>query len=230
LSFRLHTFLIAFIFFFSVLSGLAQDKYELGLLPSITISKQLNPLYNLSVQAESRQIFAEGSFFDSMDFNHQNSLTDLSLFGSRKVGLNNKLAAGYQMRLRDGEVIHRVNEQFTIVKKFRRFRLGQRLASDQTFKPDEDMTLRLRYRATPEIPLEGDAADVGEFYLKINNEYLNEFQDGDHELEIRLAPLLGYTFSARNKMEYGIDYRISLLMAGETEHTFWISLNWYFSM
>jgi len=182
------------------------------------------------MQAESRQILAEGDFSDSPEFDYQNSLTDISLFGSRKTGLNNKMAAGYQLRLRDGDIIHRLNEQFTLVRKFRRFRLGQRFAADQTFKPDEDMTLRLRYRATPEIPLQGDAADVGEFYVKINNEYLNEFQNGEHELEIRLAPLLGHIISSRSKMEYGIDYRISLLMAGETEHTFWISLNWYFSM
>ncbi|MFW5760573.1 MAG: DUF2490 domain-containing protein [Cyclobacteriaceae bacterium] len=205
----------------------AQSAYRFGTKPSININKGLPDDFSINFKAESRQSLASGTFSGESFLGFDYQLTDLSLIASKRVGLNNKLAGGYLIRLRNGQNIHKAVQQFTLVRRYTRFRMAHRFASDQAFATGIPTELRLRYRVIGEFPLNGESVDIQEFYLKISNEYINAFQKDEYDLEIRLAPLLGYVFSENNKFEFGLNYRISSFLNASARNSFWLSLNWY---
>ena len=205
----------------------AQPTYRIGLLPSVNINKGLSDDLSLNFKAESRQSLIKDIFSGYSVSEFEYLLTDLSLIVSQNVGLNNKLAGGYLVRFRDNMSIHKLVQQFTVVRRYTTFRLAHRFAADQAFASDMPTEVRLRYRFTGEFPLNGEEVDPRETYLKVNNEYLNAFQDGDYDLEIRLSPLIGYVFTDKNKFEFGLDYRVSSFLGSPASNSLWISLNWY---
>lgn len=208
----------------------AQDAYVHGLLPALNLNTGLSPRYSLNLKLESRQALRAGFFSETPLSRYEYVLTDLSLIASREVGLRNKVALGYLARFRQGRVVHRTIQQLAFIQFFNTFRLGHRLRFDQTFRPEQAVELRLRYRLTIELPLQGQAVDPREFYLKGNNEYLASFQEGTSDLEIRLAPFLGYVFSDANKLECGLDYRFADLIRYGSRHSFWWSISWYLKL
>lgn len=220
-------FFAVFLLVFLIGKTFAQDTYSLGTLPSFNLNKGLGNNWSLNFKAETRLRFMQGEFGADVpvDFNFQTA--DFALTASRKTGLNNSLAGGYLIRQRGEQTYHRFIQQFTIVKRFESFRLAHRFSSDQTFNSEEPWELRLRYRITTEIPLNGQSVDPGEFYLKLNNEYLNSWQESEPDLEIRLVPLAGYEFTDNNKLEFGLDYRLSSFLDGGSRNSFWINIGWY---
>lgn len=209
---------------------IAQDTYLLGTLPSFNLNKGINSDWSLNFKAESRVRFLQGEFGGSGVSDLDFQLADLALTASRKTGLNNSLAGGYLIRLRGEQTFHRFIQQFTVVRRYESFRMAHRFSSDQTFNSEVPWELRLRYRITAEIPLNGQSVDPGEFYLKLNNEYLNSWQEGEPDLEIRLVPLGGYEFTDNNKLEFGLDYRLSSFIDGNARNTFWLNIGWYFKI
>ena len=205
----------------------AQSTYRLGVLPSINFNKKLERDWSINFRTEARQLARQGEFRGSSDRDFDYLLTDYSFIAAKTVGLNSRLAGGYLIRFRDKEFIHRTVQQYTIVQRMTGYRLAHRFASDQTFSPNEGREVRLRYRLTSEIPLNGQSVDPKELYLKINNEFLNSFQSSDYDLEIRAVPFLGYAFSPSHKIETGLDYRVNSFFDGSASHSFWVSLNWF---
>jgi hypothetical protein len=205
----------------------AQDAYLLGGLPSLNLSKGLGGDWSLNLKAESRLRFLQGEFGGNAQSDLSFQLADFALTASRKTGLNNALAGGYLIRLRGEQIFHRFIQQFTVVRRFETFRMAHRFSSDQTFNSDNPWELRLRYRITAEIPLNGQSVDPGEFYMKLNNEYLNSWQEGEPDLEIRLVPLAGFVFNDSNKLEFGLDYRLSSFIDGGSRNSFWFNIGWY---
>ena len=96
---------------------------------------------------------------------------------------------------------------------------------DQTLR-EENWTYRGRYRITIEWPLQGHVLDRKEWYLKVNNEYLNAFSNQDYELEMRFIPLLGYLFANNQKIEMGIDYRQSFFSPIDRKNL-WLAFTYY---
>ncbi len=221
-------FVLLFCFITTVLS--AQSTYEAGVLPALNINQKIADRWQLNYKVESRIIGSEGNFSEPARFTTQHSLTDLSVILSRKVGVNNTLAGGYLLRLEKGGPAHRLIQQYTLVRSYDEFRLAQRFSADQTFSPSEAAEFRLRYRISFDIPLNGQAVDSKEFYLKINHEYLNALSSGKYGLEIRLVPSLGYAFDDSNKIELGVDYRLGDFLNPAAEHQFWLPLTWYFNL
>jgi len=200
-------------------------------MPNLNVRTKISDLYNITTEAQSRQSLYKSNAPDGQKFNHRNILTDLSVLGSRKIGLNMKITGGYLLRFRNNNLFHRAIQQFSMVSLLRSLRLGHRFASDQTFSGgnNADTEVRLRYRLATEIPLQGESLEPKENYLKINQEYLNAFQSGRHGLEIRTGFFLGNYLSRKNILEYGIDYRIGSIFANSTiKHAIWLRLNWYF--
>ena len=212
---------------FSLRNLSGQSNYQLGLLPSFNINKSSSNDFEFNLKIESRQQLESGVLGESTKSGYDYILTDYTLVASKDVGLINTIAAGYMLRFRNNELVHRFIQQFINVKRLNALKLAHRISTDQTITPDEPTSYRLRYRLTTEIPLNGISADVGEFYLKINNEYLNEFEDGDYDLEIRLIPFLGYKFTDSNKVELGVDYRLNSFLKDGTSNRFWLGMNWY---
>lgn len=204
-----------------------QSTYQFGTLPSLNINNKFQNDWSINSKVESRQLMKSGDFDGNSNTEYKYVLTDFSFITAKKVGLNSRIAGGYLIRLRDAEIFHRLIQQYTIVQKMNGFRLAHRFSTDQTFSNREKPEFRLRYRITFEIPLNGESVDPKEFYIKLNNEYLNSLQEKDYDFEIRLVPLLGYDITDNNKIEVGLDYRVNSFLNNTTRHSFWLSLNWF---
>lgn len=222
------TFVLLFVCFATI--GFSQNRFQIGTLPTINLNKKLKNNWHLNFKSEFRQLFAAGVFGEDNTSNYEYVHTDAAFVISKKVGLNNKLAGGFLLRFKDKSIIKRTIQQFTIINPFNSFRLGHRFASDQTFENQNPLALRLRYRITFDIPLNGQNTDANEWYLKFSNEYLNRFQSTNYDLEVRLLPTLGYVFTDHNKLEVGLDYRINDFVNQDTRQRFWLAINWYISL
>jgi len=205
----------------------AQSDFQSGLLPSINLNNKLKNDWSLNFKIESRQILKQGNLGDDNPIFYDYELTDYSFLTAKKIGINKTIAIGYLIRIRDQKPTHRFIQQYVITKNYNTFRLSHRFVSDQTFDENEAMELRLRYRISTLFPLNGHTADPKEFYIKVNHEYLNSFQNNEYDLEIRLIPFLGYTVNKHNKLEFGLDYRVNSFLENETSNRYWLSLNWF---
>ena len=203
----------------------AQSSYQLGLLPVLNINKTLVNDIKLNFKTESRQIF-----YQEEDIGWQYDRIDFSFILSKKTGLNNSIAGGYLLRVRDGSIISRTIQQITFNRKYAAFRLAHRFSSDQTFEKSEETTFRLRYRIANQLPLNGQTVDSKEFYLKISNEYLHSFQGKEYGLEIRLVLIIGYEFTDNNKLEFGVDNRFDSFIDNKLRTRSWFNISWYIAV
>jgi hypothetical protein len=211
-------------------SGKGQQVYRIGVLPVISLNKSIKDIWSLNLKLESRQAFVRGEFGSDANAEYNYNLTDIALMGTRKIGFNNSLAMGYKARITADYYFHELRQQFTVVRKYTALRMAYRFAANQIFSEDTKPEFVLRYRMTFAIPLSGQSIDPREFYLKINNEYLNSFAGEIFDFEIRVVPLTGYSFNDSNKIEFGLDYRVSSIFDSYLAHSFWLNLNWYFSL
>lgn len=208
----------------------SQGVYNAGVFPQINLNISLPNDWRLNAKAESRQLFSEGRFDENFKTAYRYDLTDIALIASKKTGANNSLGAGYMIRFRNNEVIHRFIQQYSIVKKYDLFRLGHRISTDQTIQNNNPVQVRFRYRIGVEKALSGKVVDPKEFYLKLNNEYLFSIEGRETDLELRLIPVLGYAFTDNNKFEFGVDYRLNGFISGASRNQFWLYLGWFISM
>lgn len=206
------------------LASMAQSSQQLGLMPSLNINKKLPADRALNFKAESRQ-----SLYNKQ-FNYKYLLTDLSLIAAQKISINTTLSAGYLIRISDDKPKHRTIQQLSIVKRYPSFRISHRLATDQTYSNAQAPEFRFRYRIASDIPLQGQSLDPGEFFLKVNNEYLNSFQQNQYDLEIRLAAFLGFQINPDYTLELGLENRTDSFIENNTRHRLWISLNFFQSI
>lgn len=218
------------VLFLSPLLCHAQSAYQIGALPAINFNYKLKNNWSINFKVESRQSFQRGVFNLVDEPKYEYVLTDYSLLLAKKIGLSARIAGGYLLRLRGGKLVHRFIQQYSITRRFKGLRFAHRLVTDQTFSDVGATEYRLRYRLATEIPLNGRTADVKEFYVKINNEYLNSIESDIYDLEIRFVPLLGYTLTKNNRLELGVDYRLNSFVNGTTLHRFWVCANWYIAI
>ncbi len=225
---NINRYLILFTIVLSAgIQGEAQNSYQFGLLPSVNINKKLPKDLTLNFRLESRHELKNGLFNTAGPFDYNYVLTDFSLLVAKKISRATSGALGYLIRVEDGEIVQRSIQQFTVNKNFTGLRLAHRLSIDQTFDQREKTEYRLRYRISTEIPLNGQSVDPGEYYFKLNHEYLNAWQNRQYDLEIRGVPMLGFEFSDTQKIEIGLDYRLSSFLQNGSRQRFWIALNWF---
>lgn len=205
----------------------AQSTYEIGALPSFNLNNKLKNNWSLNYKLESRQLFQRGEINGVSEKKYAYLLTDVSVVAAKKIGLNSKIAAGYLLRFEQDDIYHRLMQQYILVQKMAGFRLAHRFLIDQTFSEAEKMELRLRYRISTEIPLNGKSVDAGEFYIKLNNEYVNSFQASEYDLEIRVVPLIGYDIKENFKIETGMDYRVDSFINSISDQSYWLVLNFF---
>ena len=202
---------------------MAQSKLEFGLLPSININKKLPRDWSVNFKGESRQSFYREQL------NYDYLLTDFSVVAAKKASINTTFSAGYLLRMTENGTAHRAIQQVSAVQRYYGFRIGHRLLTDQTFQSEKKVIFRVRYRASSEIPLSGQSLDPREFFIKLNNEYLGEWQGGEFDLEIRLGSFLGYYLPSSDKLEIGLDYRLDSFVTDISRQRCWIGLNYYTS-
>ena len=206
--------------------GVAQPSYNLGLVPSINFNYKLKN-WSINIKTEMRQgSFTVNDRDEPREWRHF-ELADYSGMVASKIGLNTRLAGGYLLRLQQNIRFHRSIQQFSLLQQLRGVRLAHRLRTDQTFSADSTPNFRVRYRLTSEVPLNGQAVDRKEFYVRANNEYVTSWQSEEFRLEIRFSPLLGFVLNEKNRIEVGPDYRINSNYIQSTEHRLWGRLNWF---
>lgn len=208
------------VFFFTCLHVKSQSNLDAGFLPKIVLSKKISNKTKWVNSIESRSIFYD----DVYQFSH--SLIDFSTILSLKTNLNQSFNFGYIIRFRDSKKIHRTFQHYNFVSQFSSVKLAHRFAFEQFYESKQQTTFRTRYRFSLEKALNGEKVDVKEFYIKVGNEYLYDFED----LEIRLTPYLGYQASKKDKIEFGLDYRLSSFVNNATENNFWFRATWYISL
>ena len=207
---------------FMVLSSytvLSQNNFDAGFLPKVVLSKKLSNKTKWINSLEQITIF-----YDE-DYQFTHSLVDVSTIYSLKTSSNQSFNFGYILRFRNSETIHRTFQHYNFINRFSSLKIGYRFAFEQFYQPKKQTTFRTRYRVSAEKPLNGERLDVKEFYIKFANEYLYDFSD----LEIRLTPYLGYQASKKDKIEFGLDYRVSDFISNRTQNTLWFRTTWYIS-
>ena len=209
---------------------MAQSTVEVGVLPLVNLNIGLAKNWEINTKWETRHLLNRSIGGQAEQQGHDFVLSDQSVIVARKLGLSSKAAVGYLLRIREGEFIHRLVQQFSVIQRLPNFRLAHRFATDQTLAPDELTELRLRYRIGTEVALNGRSADSGELYLKLNNEYLGSWQGTDFDLEIRLVPVLGYKFSDINKLECGLDSRLDSFLEQPARRRHWGVIAWYYKL
>ncbi len=208
----------------------AQSEYQIGTLPSVNINKKWKKDWSLNAKVETRQIYQTGIFSKSVNREFHYELTDLTFVGSKKLGFYSRVGVGYLFRVREGEIVHRISQQYNFTKQYHSVRLSHRVLTDQTFFENEAPDFRLRYRISAQVPLNGKTLDVHEYYFKGNHEYVNNLQESTYNLEIRLIPMIGYVINPENKVEIGVDYRFNSIVSEDRNHRFWLALNWYLEL
>ena len=215
-------------------AGLAYSQRSLraGALPGVNMSLPINSHWKMQFNAEHRAILLPEWRHSAAEpeWGYEAERLDLTIFASRQYRIDQSFAGGYMLRFIDQDLVHRLRQQWTRVFRERAFRWAYRMAADQTFFSDAAAIYRWRHRLTIEIPLSGQEVDPREFYVKANNEYLFIFSDRSPQWESRWIPLLGYTFSDRNKIETGLDYRRTGRQGADALHNFWWTVQWYVSL
>ncbi len=205
----------------------AQAEYRAGLLPQINLTTDLSRTWRANLRIESRQIVSEGTFEGNERSGYRYERTDIAGLVLWRIDVGATIGAGYMIRLEDGETAHRFTQQYSTVGRLGTWRTGQRVTTDQTIRRGEPTVFRFRYRLSAEIPLQGQSVDPGEWYAKINNEYLGILEGWALGLEIRAVGVIGLNISDRNKLEFGPDYRTNAFSPGAQRHQFWLYLGWF---
>lgn len=195
--------------------------------PSVNLSHKISSEWKLNMKIESRQLADVSDLEDEQFSGYQYVHTDIAMVASYKSGFNHSIAGGYMIRIRRENNAHRTIQQYAIIDKKEGIRWGYRLASDQTWSSGDDMELRLRGRVAAEIPLSGLEIDTHEWYMKIQHEYLNSWEGNNYDLEIRLAPTIGYEISGSNQIEASLEYRVNGFFEDRYRHRYFIGLGWY---
>ncbi|MFW5707714.1 MAG: DUF2490 domain-containing protein [Bacteroidota bacterium] len=173
--------------------------------PDINFNFKINETYTINTKVESVYSATgqeNGNWIQSYDG------TDFQLFLTRRLNPFQRIAAGYQLGLDpEGSHSHRLIQQFTWRSRATGFTPGNRLRLDQTFSEDRPIRVRLRYRFSAEIPLQGEVLDPREFFLLTSGEAIISTQEDTQDLETRLVMQTGYLIKAGQKLQLGIDFR-----------------------
>lgn len=213
---------LTILFLFVSLVFQAQSNFTSGLLPKINLSKKLSSKTKWVNSIEAREVVYKENF----QFTH--NLVDVSTIFSIKTDLNQSVNLGYILRFKEGETIHRLLQHFNIVQNFEELKLAHRLGFEQFFQNKIVPHYRARYRATVQKALSGEKVDVKEWYVKLTNEYLYQFNKED--FEVRLSPYLGCQLSKKDKLEFGLDYRLGKLLDTPNKNSLWFRATWYISL
>ena len=209
----------------------AQSLWEGGWLPEISVSHRWSEKWRVSTQLESMQQLYSNGGAGPLDLDYQYIRTDLTAVLSHSLNPNWSLAAGNMFRFSTGDgVTYRSLQQVAYNTRGGAVRFGHRLRTDQTFTPNQPTLWRLRYRLSLEVPLQGQSLDPGEWYWLGSTEQLMRIRRGDSSWEHRLSASLGYYFNARNKLEFGFDYRHDESFFFQSRNRLWTTINYYINL
>lgn len=223
---------VLFLVFFVSETTLAQRShlFTSGFFPEAQLSYNINEDYYVTHKVESQH-----GMFDSQRLNreleYKHTLTDLQSFVGKKINPFVKIDIGYQYRVEKGENTHRSIQQVAILQRTNFFRVGHRIRTDQTYFDEESILLRIRYRYSVQVPLQGRDLDPGERYMTLSNEVIYMNQDSEDDIENRLVASLGFYVDDKTKYELGLDYRTDdYLVEDRFRSRLWLKFGVYLSL
>ncbi len=222
--------LIISICLLSLFSNAQSKKVYAGLFPEMGLNIPLTEKFKYTGKIESQHgLFSDDAVNDN-ELRYFHNQTDIQSFVEYKVTSRIKTAVGYQYRIEDGENSHRSIQQLTWLNQFRIFRLGSRLRADQKFSPSISPEYRLRYRASTDIPLQGEKLGDGEKYFLLSTEVIFALQGGESSIENRVVAGIGHFFNRTKKLELSIDYRTDPYFPNVDRHRVWCKISFYWNL
>jgi hypothetical protein len=182
--------------------GVAQNR--VGMLPQVNLSEKYNKGFKLNTKLESRSFFYENSSAD-----YRFDRVDFAVYGNQKTGVLSSVAFGYMIRYQNDDWFHRFTQQYSVNQNFGSLKMNHRFRLDQTFEVHTGSRYRARYRLSSVIPFAGQNIDDKEFYLKVSDEPVLSLAKGKYRFENRVLLNLGYNISDNQKLETGVETRIS---------------------
>ena len=221
-----------FLIYLASENAFAQSRhlFTSGLFPEAQLSYNIANDFYITHKIESQHgMFDAQRLNKELDYSH--TLTDLQSFIGKRLNPFVKVDMGYQYRIENGENTHRTIQQVAILQRSNFFRMGHRIRTDQTFFNEESILLRLRYRYTVQVPLQGTDLDPGEKYLTVSNEVIYMYQDSEDDIENRLVASLGFYVDDNTKYEVGLDYRTDDYLVPERFRSrLWLKFGVYWSL
>lgn len=177
---------------------------DYGVVPEITTNIRLNRGYSLTMKVESFQFMHTGHSGWAFDYHR----TEAQLFVNYRINPFTRIAVGYLLGSEPEEYdFHRSVQQISVSQRLSAITLSHRGRFEQTFYTDEPTKYRFRYRASLEVPLQGESVDLREFYIVTSNEILYEFRNDESEFENRFNFQLGYNLNKTYRFQSGFDFR-----------------------
>jgi hypothetical protein len=201
------------------LSIKSYGQNQVGLIPQINPDFKLGNSWKVNAKVEGRQIFIQNPF-PAGNKEREFERLDLEFIATTDLDPLHAVGGGYLIRRSGKSFTHRFIQQYSITRNLSGSRMSHRFRTDQTFEKVAPIQLRVRYRVSWEKPLDGLELDPGEFYIKLNNEYLGILQEAKGDVEIRGLASLGFDISDKNQIETGIDYRAETLVGSPTHKLF----------
>lgn len=194
---------------FSVVEVSAQQFIQSSSVsPDISVNFKLNERYTLNTKVEAFYLYFEKDNSAKPLWVNKFEGADFQFFLTRRLNPFSRAALGFQYGfVPDDPGSYRLTQQYSYISRYRDLILGHRLRSDQTFYTDESTKIRLSYRISLEIPLQGQSLDPLEFFLLVSDEILFANQKSRQSLENRFVFNAGYMFSPSHKLQLGFDLR-----------------------
>jgi hypothetical protein len=204
-----------------------------GLIPSVLFKKEVNDQLEATISFSSEMNAIEREFADKRVTAKVNNL-NLEGALSYDADPNLNLAGGFLFRLRDpftGTTAElRPWQQASLLRRVGKYRLRTRLRVEERWRgSDLDFDLRLRYRISADVPLEGQRLDSREFYLNASTEaLLTPTRDrAFYFWQGRIYLGLGYQFNDRQRLEPALDFRTQKVdETGRRENILFLRLIW----
>jgi hypothetical protein len=222
--------LTLFLVFTSTILFSQRAAVLMGTIPEIAFSYRLNDRIKFNSKIESFHGFLSRLDDERYRWSHFHRGVNIQAFGSYRLDPFQSIAIGYQYGVEFDEFdSHRLIQQYSIVRKPLNIKFGHRFRSDQTFYRDETWMLRLRYRLSAEIPMQGQTIDQGEFYMVVSEEVLYALQSGESAFQNRLIGSVGHFFPNNDKLQLGLEYRLGFARI-ITAHGLWLRVSWFINL
>ncbi len=200
-----------------------------GIFPEISFTKKLDQQNKLNFKIENQEILYDSRDLktDNPQFTHYR--TDLMLIFDHTIRPGISIGLGVFHRFQEKEDGNRIIQQLSMLQRLRNLRINHRVRTDQTFTKNDDLEVRLRYRFSMEIPLEGAEVDPNEFYLVLSEEPIFSLKGGEFEIENRTAIALGKLFNSNEKLEWALDYRTDGFIQEGFRTRLWAKISYYYN-
>ncbi len=202
-------------------------QQTVGLLPNVVVSQKLKDL-KVNYSWQSRVSRSSDTSSDPEWSDTAYRLSDLSIVATRSWDVNKSMAAGALYRINaDGANLFRLRQHIGIISPWQQLRVSHRILLDESFVSGRDPLIRLRYRLSTDLPLNGTQIDNNEWYLKSTIELLQRYRSSTYRMDLRGGLYIGRKLTNSNKIELGIDYRHEGVAKSNAENIYWLAMSLY---